>query len=227
MIDKIIHQIWVGEYNIPSREKRISQEIKEKHPDYQYYLWTDDNIPTIPIRLKNMYDVMYKRKDYTFCADMIRWLVVYEYGGWYLDIDWEYISNLNNLNLKDRDGIVFGHWGRGWRHIDYTLTNNVFAFKKNHPIVKYVIEEMKSDLDYCNPTYDPAFTGLSIKKYMELDYYFTDQLWEYHRIMKETLNIHNIEYGDYNTFQKEILKHHALFSWDNENKLKFQNGEIK
>ena len=87
MIDKVIHQIWVGEYDIPSREKQISNEIKEKHPDYTYYLWTDNNLPEIPERLKETYDVMYKRKDYVFCADMLRWLVVYKYGGWYLDID--------------------------------------------------------------------------------------------------------------------------------------------
>ena len=43
----------------------------------------------------------------------------------------------------------------------------------------------------------------------------------------ELLDKHNIEYGDYNTFQNEVLKHHALYSWSLENKVKFENGEIK
>ena len=227
MIDKVIHQIWVGEYDIPTRERLFSKEIKKKHPDYQYYFWTDENIPIIPKRLENMYNEMYRRKDYTFCADMIRWLVVYEYGGWYLDVDWEYISNLNDLKLENKDGIVFGHWGSDWRHIDYTLANNIFAFKKNHPMVKYVIEQMRNDLKYFKPTYSPSFIGLSIKKYVGLGYCFSNQIWEYHRIMKEILNDNNIEYGDYNTFQEKTLKHHSLYAWSHENKFKFKNGEIK
>ena len=43
----------------------------------------------------------------------------------------------------------------------------------------------------------------------------------------DILDKHNIEYGDYNTFQNEVLKHHALYSWSLENKVKFENGEIK
>jgi len=182
MINKIIHQVWVGEYPMPSREKRISEEIRDKHTDYEYHLWTDSNLPHIPERLQEMYNVMYERKDYVFCADIIRWLVVYQYGGWYLDIDWEYIQSLNSLNLENRDGIVFGHWGVG--------------------------------------------TGLIIKKYMGLPNMFSTEIWHYHGVVREHLHQHNIEYGDYNTFQNEVLKHHALYSWEHTNKEKFAKGLI-
>ena len=63
MINKIIHQIWVGKYPLPERETRLSKEIKEKHPNYEYHLWTDDNLPEIPERLKDMYELMYSKKD--------------------------------------------------------------------------------------------------------------------------------------------------------------------
>jgi mannosyltransferase OCH1-like enzyme len=95
MINKIIHQIWVGKYPLPERETRLSKEIKEKHTNYEYHLWTDDNLPDIPERLKDMYELMYSKKDYVYCADMLRWLVVYQYGGWYLDIDWECNTFIN------------------------------------------------------------------------------------------------------------------------------------
>jgi hypothetical protein len=45
--------------------------------------------------------------------------------------------------------------------------------------------------------------------------------------MREHLEQHNIEYGDYNTFQNTVLKHHALYSWSLENKAKFEQGLIK
>lgn len=226
MINKIIHQVWVGEYPMPSREKRISEEIREKHTDYEYHLWTDSNLPHIPERLQEMYNVMYERKDYVFCADIIRWLVVYEYGGWYLDIDWEYIQSLNSLNLENRDGIVFGHWGVGWQHCDYTITNNVYGFKKEHPIVKYLIDNMPVEIGYCNAPHSPGWTGLIIKKYMGLPNMFSTEIWHYHGVVREHLHQHNIEYGDYNTFQNEVLKHHALYSWEHTNKEKFAKGLI-
>ena len=227
MIPKIIHQIWVGGYEIPTRERYISNQLKENHSDYEYFLWTDNNLPEIPENLKEMYHIMYENKDYVFCADMLRWLVVYNYGGWYLDIDWEYISNLNTLPIENRDAIVFGHWGYGWQHCDYTITNNVYAFVKNHPMVKHMIDNMPLVKDYSNAPYSPGWTGIEVKKYLGLDNEFSNEIWEYHRIMRENLEKHNIEYGDYNTFQNTILKHHALYSWELTNKEKFAQGLIE
>lgn len=226
MINKIIHQIWIGHYQIPEREQRLMAELKEKHPDYQHYLWTDDNLPTIPDRLKPMYECMYSQKDYVYCADMVRWLVVKEYGGWYLDIDWEFISSLDTQSLDLRSGIVYGHWGQGWTHCDYTITNNVFGFKKGHPLVNFMIENMPIDLGYGNAPYSPGWCGIVAKQFLGLDNTFSNEIWEYHRVMREHLENHNIEYGDYNTFQNEVLKHHALYSWSHENKEKFKNGLI-
>ena len=150
MIEKIIHQIWVGSYDIPEREIELYKEVAKQHSDYTHYLWTDANLPTIPETLKPMYDEMYRQKDYVYCADMLRWLVVYEYGGWYLDIDWEYVKNLNEMDLSNKDGVVFGHWGVGWTGCDYTITNNVFAFTKGHPMAKHMIDSMPVDLGYQN-----------------------------------------------------------------------------
>jgi len=227
MINKVIHQIWVGKYDIPQREIRLSNEIKEKHPDYEYYLWTDNNLPNIPEQLQKMYDVMYGKKDYVYCADMLRWLVVQQFGGWYLDIDWEFIKNLNTLDIDHRRGIVYGHWGVGWQHCDYTITNNIFGFEKNHPMVNHMIDHMPIDYNYWNAPYSPGWTGIEVKRYLGLENEFSNEIWEYHRIMREFLEKHNIEYGDYNTFQNEILKHHALYAWSHENKEKFEKGLMK
>jgi len=225
MINKILHQVWVGEYDIPEREKLLSQEIKENHPDYEYRLWTNDNLPKIPERLQKNYNIMYENKDYVFCADIIRWLVVYKYGGWYLDIDWKYVQNLDLLNIDHRSGIVFGHWGEGWTHCDYTFANNIFGFEKKHPLVKHMIDNISETNSYCPCC--PGWVGIEIKKYMGLENEFSKEIWEYHKIVKENLEKINIEYGDYNQFQIYFLVHLALFAWSDENKEKFKKGLIK
>jgi mannosyltransferase OCH1-like enzyme len=238
MIDKIIHQIWVGPYNIPKKEQKLSQDFRSVHSDWEYYFWSDNNLPKIPEHLKSMYETMYNKKDYVYCADMLRWLVVLEYGGWYLDIDWEAIRSLDTCVLPERDGIVFGHFGggeqwlnnkigEGWSGIDHTVTNNVFGFKKNHPMVQFVVENIFVDLNYLNTPYSPQWTGESIKKYLGLPFHFTDDVWEYHHTMQKKLDEHNIEYGDYNTFNPKVAIHHALYAWSFENKIKFEQGLIK
>jgi len=238
MIEKIIHQIWVGHYDIPQREKKLSEDLVKAHPGWQYYFWSDDNLPNIPEHLVEMYRTMYNKKDYVYCADMIRWLVVQEYGGWYLDIDWEFVQSLETSVSPDRDGIVFGHFGGGmdwlnnkigvgWTGIDHTVTNNVFGFKKNHPLLDYVVQNIYVDLNYQNAPYSPHWTGESIKKFLDLPMHFTDDVWEYHHTMQEKLNHHNIEYGDYNTFNPQVARHLALYAWSHENKIKFEQGLIK
>lgn len=227
MIDKVIHQIWVGGYAIPSREAKLSYDIKQKHPEYEYKFWHDHNILPIPERLQGMYALMHERKDYALCADIIRWLVVYEYGGWYLDIDFEYVNHLDSLQLDKRDGVIFGHWGEGWQHCDYTIANNVFAFKKKHPFVLHMIQNMPVQMDYANVPCSPAWAGLEAKRYVGLANEFSNEIWEYHRIFREKLDEQNIDYGDYNKFQTDTMRHYALYSWEHTNKEKFAKGLIK
>jgi len=226
MINKIIHQIWVGKYNIPQREIRFSNEVKEKHPTYEYKLWTDNNLPEIPTQFQEMYNIMYNNRHYVNCADILRWLVVYKYGGWYLDIDFEFIQNLDVLNLDHRNGIVFGHWGDGWQHCDYTVTNNVFGFEKENSLVKHMIDTMPIELNYGNGPHSPGWTGIAVKNYLGLENEFSKEIWEYHRVMRENLDKYNVEYGDYNGFMSNNLRHHALYSNAPENILKFERGEM-
>ena len=230
MIPKIIHQIWIGHYNIPKRETALYQEIRDKHPDYEYHLWTDDNLPIIPLQLKEIYDEMYSRKDYVFCADMIRWLVVYEYGGWYLDIDWQFVKSFDfyyEEHVKQCDGAIFGHWGVGWQHVDDTIANNVFGFVPKHEMPFTVIANMPKDVGYSNAPYSPSYCGQQMRVYLGLPNFFTSEIWEYHRIIREELTKKNILWGDYNTFQNENFRHLALFAWNHENMAKFANGEIE
>jgi mannosyltransferase OCH1-like enzyme len=230
MIEKIIHQIWVGHYDIPERETALYKEIRDKHPDYKHILWTDDNLPEIPENFLPMYNAMYAKKDFVFCADMLRWLVIYQYGGWYLDIDWQYIKNLNEYILKGvtdgYEGIVFGHWGVGWKHIDDTIANNVFAFKKGHAMPLLILNNLPLNTVYSNAPFSPAFCGQQMRLFLQLSNHFTYDIWVYHEIIRTELSKRLIKYGDYNTFQNENFKHHSLFAWNDVNMKKFANGEI-
>ena len=54
MIEKNIHQIWVGDKRIPIHVKNYMDRVKNTHPEFNYYLWNDSNLPDLPQDLKKM-----------------------------------------------------------------------------------------------------------------------------------------------------------------------------
>lgn len=87
MIPRIIHQTWKDE-NIPDKWAQSPVEWKRHHPDWTYMLWTDVNIreyieknhPHL-LSLHDSFPHNIQR------ADMIRYLILYDMGGVYCDLD--------------------------------------------------------------------------------------------------------------------------------------------
>ena len=58
MLENIIHQIWLGKYKIPEKDRLLAEQIKLKHPNYKYMFWDNNNLPQLPdylIEIKNIY----------------------------------------------------------------------------------------------------------------------------------------------------------------------------
>lgn len=110
MIPKIIHQVWIGNKPMPEKLLRWSETIRRCHPDWDYKLWTD----------KDEFPHMICEKAWTLNshvvvkADILRYEVVYRYGGVYLDMDFECCRNFEPLlegvksfsAVQDSDGLV-------------------------------------------------------------------------------------------------------------------------
>jgi inositol phosphorylceramide mannosyltransferase catalytic subunit len=98
MIPKIIHQIWVGPHKIPEKSLQFIRKIKELHPDYEYRLWCNDDLTE-----DNFSNLAYinMTKSYAQKADIMRYEILYRYGGIYLDIDFEIIRCLDALMTGD------------------------------------------------------------------------------------------------------------------------------
>lgn len=198
MIPKIIHQIWVGDFKIPNREKGLVEKIKNLHPDYEYRFW---NIPDndLPENIKYCYDKFYKIKNYAFCADLLRIWVVYKYGGFYLDIDFDIKNKLDYF--FDFDGVFFYH-----NDLDFTIPNNIFASKSNAPILEYCLNMIQPNCNW----YGPSWFGKVIKEYLQLEYEVKQDL------VKNSLQKLNIEYYQYWPFELKYGKHLSLYSWSPE-----------
>jgi len=97
-IPHIIHQIWVGPNPIPKNSKQFIKHIKELHPDFEYRLWSDKDIT--PKNFVN-YDIIKEAKSYAQKSDIMRYEILYRYGGVYLDIDIELYKNIEPLLTND------------------------------------------------------------------------------------------------------------------------------
>ena len=92
--EKIIHQTYKDE-NIPSHWE-ISRDMWQKyHPEYTYMFWTDHSIREfIKTNYPDFLEIHDKYPHNIQRADMIRYFILYHYGGIYSDLDLYPIDNI-------------------------------------------------------------------------------------------------------------------------------------
>jgi len=140
MIPKIIHQTWKTK-DIPDNWKNAVDSCKKINEDFQYILWTHE---TMNIFVKNNYPHFHKiyesyKYDIQRC-DAFRYLVLYKYGGVYLDLDTVCNTNLNNFLNYD---LVLAHQ----TNIKSSFTNAFFMVISNHPFFKYCIDNLSDNIN--------------------------------------------------------------------------------
>ncbi|MDR3550085.1 MAG: glycosyltransferase [Candidatus Babeliales bacterium] len=93
-IPKIIHQIWIGN-SVPSEFKEFQASCKRYHPDWEYRLWTQDDIPALHMRNDHL---VRRSRNPGEISDLMRYEILYRYGGVYLDFDCECLQSLEALH---------------------------------------------------------------------------------------------------------------------------------
>lgn len=94
MIPKIIHYCWFGRQQKPAIVLKCIESWKKYCPDWKIIEWNESNFDVA----QNPYmKEAYERKKWAFVSDVARLLLVYNYGGVYLDTDVELYASLNEL----------------------------------------------------------------------------------------------------------------------------------
>ena len=63
------------------------------HPDWEYKLWTDETVKEITLINQELFD---KAKNYGEKSDILKWELVYRFGGVYIDTDMEALTQKHN-----------------------------------------------------------------------------------------------------------------------------------
>lgn len=178
-IPKRIHQIFLGKPadQLPDAMKENVQYICRINPDWEYHLWSEEDIDSFILGHYNKEILRYFRMispDYRAAqADFLRYLIVYSLGGVYLDIKSSMERPLDEILLPSDRNIIY-HWNNDvegcYKGFGYypDLPRDRFPYGEfhqgfvisspGHPILRAVILDVLKCLD----NYNPFTTGVGL-----------------------------------------------------------------
>ena len=102
-IPKIIHEVWVGPKPFPKLYQDYADACKAVNPGWEYKLWTEKDIESvlaIDPKYTDLYNIYRKHKRYPAQKDILAFLILYKYGGVYLDADVKCIQSFETLSYN-------------------------------------------------------------------------------------------------------------------------------
>lgn len=161
MIPKIFHFVWLGG-NVPKLTINYINSFKYYNKEYKIYIWTDQNIGELLDDWPEIRDkAFYKAKYLCQCADIIRLLALYKYGGFYIDADVECVKNFDDL-LDNK--VVVGLQEYAPPDNRYMICNAVIGAEKNSEFILDYINNILTHLTNDRTSIGPKLlTKLVIK----------------------------------------------------------------
>lgn len=143
MIPKILHQIWFNG-SPPEPFIYFSQHLRELHPNWEYKLWTLDNMP----ELANQEAFNWFEKP-MFKSDILRYEVLYSFGGVYVDFDFLCLKNIEPLLQKDYLVVYDAD--------NFHINNCLLGFTPNNQRLKFCIDAIPCMLKRAKKSNGPSF----------------------------------------------------------------------
>ena len=141
MIPKIIHQTWKNE-TIPERWKDAVDSCKKIHKGYRYILWTDKMMRKFVQKFYPDFYPIYRNYSYNIQrCDAFRYLVLYKYGGIYLDLDTVCKKKVDTFLHYD---LVIA----GAPSMSGYFTNCFMMAIPKHPFIRFCIDELEKYKDH-------------------------------------------------------------------------------
>lgn len=218
MIPKIIHQTWKIA-TVPPNYSHMVQSWRDKNPNWEYRIWTDDDLETLVrehypkfLNIFKSYPRGVQR------ADAGRYLILHHCGGVYTDIDTSCLKSFDLLAHENR--IILceepqKHWPqhiapRGFKRI---IFNGTIASPKGHPFWLYLLECMTLNMhstDVLDATGPFLLTGC-IDSYSDQEAFSVNHTHLFCHLDAQGHVSQDLKFGDYKDVDLSI--HHWASSW--------------
>lgn len=132
-LPKKIHQIWLGS-EFPVKYKEWANSWKQFNPDWDYKLWTDEDLKESCVHISN-WELFNSIKNMGQKSDYLRYHILNQFGGLYADTDFEC--------LKSFDSLFYADFLAGIPYDPAPVLNNALIGSiPNHPILQEIIRMM-------------------------------------------------------------------------------------
>lgn len=142
LIPKTFHQIWLGGKERPHRFLRYAESWVRHHPNWEYKLWTEDDL--FPLINQTQFEAA---RTMAQKSDILRYEILLKYGGVYLDTDFECLKNIEVLlfeltafsSFEDNQG---------------TISNALMGSTSGHRAIAEIIKRLPHNFDPDRPPCD-------------------------------------------------------------------------
>jgi mannosyltransferase OCH1-like enzyme len=146
-IPRVFHWIWLGSASLPIEHQRWMDGWQETHPLWSHRVWRDADVPAL--RNQVCFDAA---RSWAQKADILRYEILLQQGGVYLDTDVECCKSIEPL-LEGATAVI-------GREDSILLGNSVMAATPGHPWVQGLVDglaqsvaEHRLTMDQTGPAY--------------------------------------------------------------------------
>lgn len=198
-IPKILHQIWIGTRPVPYVWTDTWKEFCKKY-GWKHMLWTNKEVAEFKLKNQASFDksVSYQKK-----SDILRYEIMYKYGGMYLDADMIWLgkdlgkympfTTSNFIGVQEPFSEMYSVLGRPY------LANGFFCCSKNHVIMKKCIRFLPARDKKYNKTFISTGPGLLNSAVQDYPITLLPENWVF------PVSFKNLSTGDYNLYMKKSL----------------------
>lgn len=153
-IPETIHMIWLGPAPFPSAMLGVLHSWRDHHPHWNFYLWTDRSREGLPefISLRFVCDFQFISLGECFQAatnwaeksDILRYEVIYQEGGVYVDHDAFCLKSFIDLHQRYRFycALAMPH-PKTYGSSAITIGNGLFGSVPGHSVLEYLLFKKK------------------------------------------------------------------------------------
>lgn len=162
-IPKILHLIWLGPKNFPESSLKNMRKWLEKHSDWTLQLWTDQprSLPFSRMQQKFvkdfhfefLEDCYYLSENYGEKSEILRYEILWQQGGVYVDHDTLPLRSFDSLNESYDFYCGLEPLGSSILSSSVFPSTHLLAAVPHHPIFKKSIEWLKSNWEMIETFY--------------------------------------------------------------------------
>lgn len=134
-IPKVFHQIWVGG-PCPDLYLGYSDTWRRHHPGWELRLWDESNMPTL--RNQRLFDNAERYAPESmlgqFRSDVARYELIHQFGGVYVDMDFECLASIEPRLRGVRCFAV--------REGPGTVANGLMGAEAGHPFIGHLVDHL-------------------------------------------------------------------------------------